>query len=311
VEAPFLYLPEGPKVPIMRQVAQLNFSPLNLSHIVKKDNQLVFRYSCALELCEPFKVYDVLREICIHSDTYDDEFITKFGAKRIREPQIRQYPAATLDTAWQKFKDYLKEADEYIAYFDSKRMYGYNWDVLSITLRKIEYYACPQGYLRTEIERAIAELGADKPFNDRIARGKEFLAKLSAMDRSRFDAEMYIAETFIPYKWRSVLDSIKQNFQYANETSAKEINGGDHTGATFSILFAFYNLFYNNNVQDDVAAVVEQAMAEAAGKPWTEASGILRRALDKVLAGDLNVQVQPQSGKSRTGGLFSGIFGRK
>jgi len=313
VEAPFLYLPEGPKVPIMRQIAQLNFSPLNLAQVVKKEDQLVFRYSCPLELCEPYKVYDVLREICIYSDTYDDEFITKFGAKRIREPQIRPYPKETLDKAWQKFQDYLREANEYITYFDSKRMYSFNWDIVSLTLRKIEYYACPQGYLRTEIERTVTELGSDKPFNDRVARGKEFLQKLSAMDRSRFDADMYVAETFIPYKWRSVLENIKQNFQHANETSAKEISNGDHIGATLTILFAFYNLFFSNNVQDDVAAVIENAMKDASGKPWPEASLILRQALDKVMSGDLSLQLAVTETNSRQarGSIFSGIFGRK
>lgn len=312
VDAPFLYMPEGPKVPIMRQVAQLNFSPLNLAQIVKKGDQLTFQYACPLELCEPYKVYDVLREVCLNADTYDDEYMTKFGAKRIHQPQVTPHSQETLDLAWEKFQSYLKEANDYIQYFDSKRTYGFNWDVISITLRKIEYYASPQGYLRTEIERAINDLGSNLPFNDRIARGKEFLHKLGTITREKFDADMYITETFIPYKWRSVLENIKQNFQHANETSAKEISNNDHTGATLTIMFAFYNLFYNNNVQDDVAAVVENALREAAGKPWQEASSILRRALDKILSGDLSIQISKEVNprQARTG-IFSGLFGRK
>lgn len=313
VEAPFLLLPEGPKVPLMRQVAQLNFSPLNLSAIVKQDNQLMFRYSGPLELCEPYKVYDIFREICVNSDTYDDEFITKFGARRLREPLITLHNQATLDQAWNKYHAYLKEAQEYISYFDSKRIYGFNWDIVSITLRRIEYYCSPQGYLRTEIERAIQDLGSDKPFNERVARGKEFLQKLAGIDRARFDAEVYVAQTFIPYKWRSVLDNIKQNFKYADETSAKEINSNDHIGATLTIMFAFYNLYYNNDVQDDVAAVVDNALGEAAGKPWNEASGILRKALDKILSGDLSLQVATTQNtrQSRTSGFLGSLFGRK
>lgn len=312
VNAPFLYMPDGPRVPLMRQIAQLNFSPLNLAQIVKKDDQLVFEYACPLELCEPYKVYDVLREICLYADTYDDDYITKFKARRIREPQITPYPKDTLDLAWNKFQSYLKEAQDYISFFDSKRLTGFNWDIISITLRKIEYYACPQGYLRTEIERAINELSSDVPFNDRISRGKDFLNRLQNISRERFDADMYIAETFIPYKWRSVLDNIKQNFQHANETSAKEISSGDHMGATLTLLFAFYNLYYNNNVQDDVAAVLEKAMSDASGKPWNESSGILRQALDKILSGDLSIQIhQDNNSRQSRSGIFNGLFGKR
>lgn len=308
VNAPFLAMPEGAKVPLMRQVAQINFSPLNLASISLRDNHLEFEYSCPLDTCEPYKVYDVLREICLYGDTYDDEFISKFGASRLREPVITRYSQQQLDQVWNKIQQYISEANQYVEYFEGKRLPGFSWDIISVTLRKIEYYASPQGYLRTEIERAINEMGSEASLHEKVSKGREFLNKLAAMDRSRFDEEMYMVETFIPYKWKSNLDNIKQNFQYAFDTSAKEISNNDHIGASLTILFAFYNLHYNNNVQDDVAVVVENAMSSAAGKTWQEGSGILRKALENIMNGNLTVTSEPQRASK---GFLAGLFGRK
>ncbi|HUM51380.1 MAG TPA: hypothetical protein PK431_06165, partial [Chitinophagales bacterium] len=93
VNAPFLSLESAKQVPLLRQVAQLNFTPLALSRIDLEGDKLYFRCEVPLDACEPYKVYDIFREICINADNYDDEFITKFDAKRIQEPKIISYDA--------------------------------------------------------------------------------------------------------------------------------------------------------------------------------------------------------------------------
>ena len=89
--APFVKLPEQNPIPLLRQAAQINFNPLKLAQVVLEGEDLVFRYSCPLELCEPYKMYDVFYEICTYSDAYDDDFIEKFKARRLREPVIKHY----------------------------------------------------------------------------------------------------------------------------------------------------------------------------------------------------------------------------
>ena len=53
VNAPFLILPEKNSIPLLRQVASINFSPLVLADISLEKDQLSFSYSCPLSLCEP------------------------------------------------------------------------------------------------------------------------------------------------------------------------------------------------------------------------------------------------------------------
>ncbi|MEL7341209.1 MAG: hypothetical protein AAGM67_12060, partial [Bacteroidota bacterium] len=45
VEAPFLRIDEANKIPLLRQVAQINFTPLNLAKIILKDEKLAFHYT--------------------------------------------------------------------------------------------------------------------------------------------------------------------------------------------------------------------------------------------------------------------------
>lgn len=76
VKAPFLKITENTnKVALYRKVAEVNFHPLKLTQIILHNDTLWFEYKTPIELCQPYKIYYLLREICISADNYDDEFI--------------------------------------------------------------------------------------------------------------------------------------------------------------------------------------------------------------------------------------------
>ncbi len=74
ITAPFVSLPEKGRIPLLRQVAGLNFNAMDLSRIYLKNNQLTFEYTCPIQLINPYKIYYILEEICHTGDKYDDEF---------------------------------------------------------------------------------------------------------------------------------------------------------------------------------------------------------------------------------------------
>ncbi|MDX2248912.1 MAG: hypothetical protein SF052_19140 [Bacteroidia bacterium] len=305
VRAPFLSTASANKIPLLRQVAQINFSPLNLARIVLENDQLLFSYQCPLELAEPYKMYEVFREICVYADSYDDEFIRKFDASWIQEPIIERYSKEYIDNAWNKIQEYIKEAQAYIEYFENKRNFSFCWDVLNITLMKIEYYAEPQGLYRNEIEKTMAFLQSAVPVMDRVNRGKEFLRKLQSWNRADFDKDMYKIQSFIPYKYRSTLENIRSNFEESYSAAKKERDAGDHIGATFSMQYIFLKLFYYNNVNAEFGDPIALAMEKASGKPWHEASGYLWKAMEIIMTGEFNANT---SNKKK--GFFRSLFGK-
>jgi hypothetical protein len=145
IAVPFLSLPEKGKIPMLRQVAVLNFSYLNIIQIkLKEGNKLFFEYACPVDLAEPYKIYDVLEDICYTGDRFDDEFMTKFGAQRIYEPKVTLYDDVLVENVYQTIQASCAECLEAINYFEGTRKYGYAWNIISCAIFKTLYYAHPQ-----------------------------------------------------------------------------------------------------------------------------------------------------------------------
>jgi len=310
IRAPFLRLPDQNPIPLLRQAAQINFNPLKIAQVALEDQDLVFHYSCPLELCEPYKMYDVFYEICTYSDAYDDDFIEKFNARRIHEPIIKHLAAEQQDLVWTKVQDIVKEAFDYNNFFEEKRIQAFSWDMTNITLKRIEYYAAPQGALRSKLEKAINQMqNRNTSFQDQLRIGREFLKKLQTYKREEFDQDLYLAETFIPYKSRTNLEKIKNTLKSARDRAKDERGKSDFMASTFTIIYEFYNLFYYYNVQNDIAEIVMAGLEQASGKGWKEASDILWQAIDGIMNDSTPVFVQTAK-KQKSKSFLSSLFGK-
>ena len=298
VSAPFLEVDKNSLVPLLRQVCSLNFSSLDLAQIYLRDNHLNFEYSCKINETNPYKIYYVLREICDIGDKYDDEFVTTFDAKRLYEPIVTPFPAKKAEEIYQTIQTIIKQALEYTAYFESKRNYYQAWDLVAGALRQIDFYAHPQGQLRNDLEKVIREANTDAPLTGLVADMKNFLQGWQAMDKNKFIEDLYDIEVFIPTKRRSSLQNIQENLEKLYKRAEKGIQDGYQSAVATDLLFNFYNVYYHNNLQEDVNIVLSGALEQASGKPWEEAATILFRALKKIMDGDL-----PAAKKE--GGLFS------
>lgn len=309
VTAPFLNIDTAKKVPVLRQVSQLNFSPLTITNIELIDGQLYFKFSCKLNECEPYKIYDVLKEICINADNYDDEFIHKFGAKHIQMPNIIPYSAEQKEAAWNLVQLYIKEALQGYEQLEDKRLANYLFDILIITLLKIDYCCAPQGNLRVQLEKTISKLTSTDDYYQRMNSGKEFLLKLQAYNKESLGESLYSIDIFVPYKNRSTLENIRNTLKYAYETSEKEIKAEDYLGAIFTLQHHILYLLYNNTVELAITQLFVNAMIDASEKPVKEAASILFSAVQKLMNSD-NFEV-PNNDISSTkteDGFFQKIF---
>ena len=273
VRAPFLSIPEKGKVPLLRQIAGLNFNNMDLAQISLKDDQLFFEYSCPIALMEPYKIYYILEEICYTGDKYDDEFITKFDAKRIYEPKVEPYDAATLGQVYDVIQQSCTECLDALKHFESNRKYGYAWNVTACTIHKIMYYAHPQGQLLNDLNKAVRELDReDIPLPEVVAIGKKVVEKLQSTPKEKFAEDLYFVETFVPAKRRSNLKNIQENFEEPFKRAEKSLENNDPMTCCVTVTYNFYRLYHYNNVQDDINAVVVKAMTESSAKPWDEAT---------------------------------------
>jgi len=290
ITAPFLNIENSKRIPILRQVTQINFTPLTISRIELEGEQLYFKYSCPLNVAEPYKVYDVLREICINADSYDDEFIHKFDAKRIHEPKIESYTSEQKDFVWTTVQQFVKEAFNAYEQLENKRLTTYLWDVLVITILKIDYFCAPQGVLRNDMEKTLIYLNSKEDYYQRLSTGKDFLRKIQNADRTKFYNDLYKIEVFVPYKFRTNQESVRNILKYAYETSEKEIKAMDFIGASCTLEYGILNLFYSNNIEDEITDILTDAMIECSGKSMQETAKSLFEAVKKVMTTENSLQ---------------------
>ncbi|MDR1194968.1 MAG: YbjN domain-containing protein [Endomicrobium sp.] len=301
VKAPFLNLPEKNAVPLLRQVTEINFNELCLEQIFLRGNSLTFEYSCKLHECNPNKLYFIFKQVCLTGDKYDDKFISQFGATRIKEPLTKPFAPETAETCHKTVANMINEAFEYVKYFESNRYFGLAWSMLACTMRKIDYYAHPQGQFRNELEQAISDMHSDKlNLSEIVTRAKAYLEKLLNTDKKIFVKDLYDIEVFISFKRRSNLKDIQNNFQKSYERIQKSFDGEDYMDVAMETLYCFYNLYYHNDLQDDINEIIVDAMRRSSGKTWSAGAPVLYEALSKIMRGDLTVKK----------GFFASFFGQ-
>lgn len=289
IHAPFVSLPEKGKIPLLRQVAGLNFNAMDLSSIYLKDNRLSFEYTCPIQLVNPYKMYYIFEEICRTGDKYDDEFETKFGSQRIYEPKVTPYAAADLERIYMDLQLSCQECLQAVKYFEPSRKYGYIWNIIDTTLMKFMYFAHPQGQLLNDMQKAILDMDReDLPLPDITAQGKAIVEKLQKLSKEELAESLYYVETFIPSKRRSNLQNIQENFEDNYKKVTGYMESGDYMTACVMMVYKFYEMYYYNNVQEDVNRVVADALLKSSALPWETAAPILYKAMEAIMEDELD-----------------------
>lgn len=283
ISAPFLSVPDKFLLPLMRQVAELNFGTLVLTQIKLLQNDIYFKCNMPIELCEPFKLYRVIEEICIQADANDDIFIEKFGAKRFVPMQVEAFTTEQIDWAYENFIKCLEEALAYDDYFQSKRMDSFGWDAFYLAFTKIDYMIRPQGFLKSEIEKGVKDLNANQAFNEKILKARKHAEKLKVMTKEKFAESMYKAKQFISERPTYDLTGLQNYLERSYNNSKDEINKKDYLGAALTLLTGFYGLLYYYLIPKTQYQLIKEALQAASALEWEKAAKTLWETCDNIM----------------------------
>lgn len=301
ISAPFLKIDQANKVAIMRRVAEINFNPLTLAQILLKDDVLWFEFSTELELCQPNKIYEVIREVCVFCDDYDDEFIEKYKAAFYHKPKITPLPAADQDKVWEHFQEIAEQYKGYTEHFEQKRWVGSVWEMIVISFLNIANMSCVNGKLRSDLAEQIYHIyNGDVDTSYRIDSAKSYLKKLFATSKEDFLKNVYAAEQFISLKYRSSTQILQNEFEQSRDRVLQEINEGNQFAAAYSMYVVMLRVLYEFNLDDGHKHVITEALVKAGGKESAEALHILQDVYTQFLEGS----IEPKKAK----GLFAKLF---
>lgn len=303
ISAPFLKIHNANKIALMRRVVEANFSSLTLAQIALKNDALTFYFKTSLDLCHPLKIFDVIREICIYADDFDDEFIEKYKAEYYRQPDIRPLSEPQKEKAWQSFQAIASQCDEYVAAFEQKRWMGSMWYVMAISMLNLSNMAYIHGTLRTDLEKAIAtHYNGDLDGSYRIDQSKAFLRKLfHETSKEKFMENVYLADKFVSIKSRSSVEILMALFDNEKDDFIKDLNEGNNFSAAYSMQCFFIKLMYEYNLDGKHEDVILKTLERIGGKECGQAAKILWNTY----SGFLNGAVE---GGPRRKGLLARLF---
>lgn len=288
IKCPFLTIEDSKKVPLMRRLTELRMYPLNLSNLILEGEMVFFTFSCPLQLCEPYKIYGVLREICLYADSYDDELIEKFGAKHLQEPNVSPFPDNLKEQAYGNCQTILSEGLERYNYYMEKRQATNAWYTLNITFKKLEFYCEPQGYFRTLIEKAVDGIQDRRiQFQTRLMNGKSSLEKLKNHPKEKFLSDLYQVETFVPHKYSSKKENIRENWEDSYYEVKEKISNYQFEDACNLMQSNFYGLFYYNLLNESISKPITDALAQASQMDWNLAAPILMNGMESIMEDSL------------------------
>lgn len=283
VRAPFLKVGDKNVIPFLRQITEINFNTLVLPRIVLEDNVLEFRFSSPIDGAFPYKLYDLFKNICHTADNFDDFFIDKFGVERAEEMKTEAFPAELLDTAYEKFQQYLKETLEYAVDLESKRSYTFAKEMMLLQLQKIDYYMRPQGYLKGELEMIVKTLKAQAPDVQKIADAKPMIEKLLELPKEKFAESMYKVEIFLPEGGKMDMNGVKEYFKRTVEDAKKDLSARSYLGAYLILAGDIASLFFYKDLPAEAYEKLENILVEAGGKEWQQASEGLLKGIEEIM----------------------------
>ncbi len=304
VKAPFLRATDATnKVALYRKIAEVNFNPLTLSQINLKDDTPWFEYEMPIALCQPYKVYDVLREICVYADDYDDEFVEKYKADFYKEASVQPLAGSEVETVWQQIQDILNDYKNYSAFFKEKRWDVFQWDITLISILKIVNMPYVHGTLRTKLQEYVNNMMNNGiNFQLRVDKGTNFMQKLCAKSKEDFMKDIYHADVFISLKWRSSIQILQEDAKHLENTVNRYVNDGDNFSLCYFLQYNFLYILYNFNVEEVHKNAIYDVLEKVSG---LEPPAAAPKLLDTYYS-LLNGSTKAASGSK---GLFAKLFG--
>lgn len=291
IKAPLVYLPDEEQVAIMRQAAAINFQDLDLSQITLQDNQLNLEYHSPSIHSHPRKIYNVLKEICHIGEKCDRIFTHEFDAERIIHPHFTPYDFGTTDYIYEVIRQSCQECQEALRLFETSRQFNEMWNILNATFLKLIYVSHPQGELLQFLQNAIRDLNRDLPLAESVCKGKTAIRELQDKSKEEIAKDLFYIETFISAKRRSNLQNIREEYSAAFKKITTYMEAGELKKAGIRMINLLYDIYYQNQVQEDLNHTLEKALSETSAQPWSQAVPLLYDTLENIMLGKLRKNI--------------------
>ena len=137
-----------------------------------------------------------------------------------------------------------------------------------------------RGSCSNDLDKAVDDMDKELPVAELVAKGKAFLERLLVTPEEQIAADLDLVDTLVSTTgpWSS-LNNVQENIKDLYQEATEAIEAENYERSTARILYKFYEMYYYNDVQDDINTVVARAL-NSRRKLMEEASEILYEALE-------------------------------
>ncbi len=305
INAPFLRIgTQTNRVALLRRVAEVNFSPLRLAQIYLKNDELFFEYKMSIDLAQPNKVYDIVRNVALFADKFDDEFIENYQAEFIQKTKYTELKPKEKDVVWQQISDIFEDYKKYTELFKEKRWDEFVWDILIISYLKISNMPYVNGKLRSDLIYIISLMtDTDIDFNYRVDKGVNFMKKLLKKSRDEIMKNIYHADQLISLRWRSNEQIISDRLNKSLKSVQDDEKNERFFNVSYYLQYLFLRLIYDYNLEDSYINAIYDVLEKVSGLEPEEAAPILIDLFYKMQKAKIN-----QKEEKKDKGFFSKLF---
>jgi hypothetical protein len=173
------------------------------------------------------------------------------------------------------FTVHVKEGLDYLNYFREKRWFDIGVESGMISIMKIDYTFSPQGYLRTELEKAWSDSRTKTAASEKLDNLIAFFENMASMTLEKFSDSVYRTEFLISPRRHAYLPAVKEQLKFCHQNAEKDLASSAHLSAVIFLMYGIFNLLYSYFVPRNIEEMLNQGLKNASGKDWKEASAEL------------------------------------
>ncbi len=277
IKAPFLKITEDTNtIALLRKISEINFDSLNLPQIILADEILSFSYACPLELCRPSKILDIIKDICYQGDYFSPELKENYNAVYFINPSRKDLSANEKNNILESIRNILTDYDNCMQFFEKERLNEYYWDIITITLLKLENMPYFNGTLRNRLFDNLNLMYSDNEMNFRIDRAMAFIKELKAKTDEDLINCLYYANIFCSRLNFINQEKLTEYIENDRKRLEKLKQENRYLAITYDIYERLLNIIYLYNIDHRTKNKIYEALNQIKpNTPWKKASDIL------------------------------------
>lgn len=284
IDVPFLkFTPNSMRVPAMRQMIEANFSSLILGQIELKEDELWIHYEDRMSNFDPYKVYDLLNEICLEADNTDDYYVDRFKLDYLEYPKVEKFTSSEMSEAKKVFKEIIEDGLRYAQYLESNRWYYTTCDMFAITYLKLRYVLFPQGIFGRDINADFLKMYENIPINNLIVATKERLTKLLSYDEKKMEESLFHPNFLMPIKPRAEVPRVQEFLVNAYNNAKEAIYNKNYPVASLGMYYHLYNLMDLYTLPIEFSNAIPKVFQRCSNQDWKYTAEQLFQLISKIM----------------------------